>query len=640
MRQLCCALVVSLLAAGCATPVQAGEDLPAGFDPQRHMRVGDVKQGMTGYGLSVFRGTKIERFDVEVVSVLRNFNPRHDVILVRCAGANLEHTGPIAGMSGSPIYLTDATGKSRLVGAFAYGWPLVKDPLAGVQPIEYMLGLPTEPFKQETAAAPEQTRQSWSLAQAMHVPWSDKSRRHNPFAVELRAQAQAGVAAETPRLRPLLTPLMSAGVPQGVLESMRGPLQACGMMPLESGAFGAPDAPAANIEPGSALAVQLISGDMDLTAMGTTTEVLGDRVLGFGHAFLSEGETALPMASGYIHGVIPNIMNSFKLGSATQTRGTLHADQLVGVGGKLGPAPATVPMEIRVVYTDGTIDKTYRFQAARHPRFTPMLALMAATTAMSSSRELPPQNTLDMDLTMEFEGGRTVRVQNRFAGSNPMDLFQTISGPMQAAAENPFARVMLTKLSGTLKISRQMQQARVLSVNLPRNRYRPGETVEAFVRYRPFRGPESTMSVSFALPRELPDGMYNFAVMDFQQYLMEEQTARPFRFSAESTEEMFKALNDLAGVRRDALYLRILTQPDGVAMGHTAMPKLPSSRRKVMLGAGLSNTSAFVSSTAKVVPTEYVMEGAAQFNITIDRQAKVENPVKGRGEVPKNMAGE
>ncbi len=61
------------------------------------MRVSEVKEGMTGYGLSVFKGTKIERFEVKVLSVLKNFNPKYDVILIECRGANLEHTGAICG---------------------------------------------------------------------------------------------------------------------------------------------------------------------------------------------------------------------------------------------------------------------------------------------------------------------------------------------------------------------------------------------------------------------------------------------------------------------------------------------------------------------------------------------------------------
>ena len=47
-------------------------------------------------------------------------------------------------MSGSPVYLKDDAGRERMIGAFAYGWPLTKDPIAGVQPIEYMLTLPGE----------------------------------------------------------------------------------------------------------------------------------------------------------------------------------------------------------------------------------------------------------------------------------------------------------------------------------------------------------------------------------------------------------------------------------------------------------------------------------------------------------------
>ena len=93
------------------------------------MRISEVKPGMKGYGLSVFRGTKIERFDAEVISVLRNFTPKMNVILVRLSGQNLEHTGGIAGMSGSPIYLKDEEGRERLAGAFAYGWPMGKDPV-------------------------------------------------------------------------------------------------------------------------------------------------------------------------------------------------------------------------------------------------------------------------------------------------------------------------------------------------------------------------------------------------------------------------------------------------------------------------------------------------------------------------------
>ena len=62
----------------------------------------------------------------------------------------LDHVGPVEGMSGSPIFLyaaddTQHKGPAKMIGAFAYGWEWEKDPIAGVQPIEYMLKIPTAP---------------------------------------------------------------------------------------------------------------------------------------------------------------------------------------------------------------------------------------------------------------------------------------------------------------------------------------------------------------------------------------------------------------------------------------------------------------------------------------------------------------
>src|SRR5438105_15098820 len=87
---------------------------------------------------------------------------------------------------------------------------------------------------------------------------------------------------------------------------------------------------------------------------------------------------------------------------------------------------------------------------------------------------------------------------------------------------------------------------------------------------------------------------------------------------------MFAALKDLMSIRHNAMYVQLLRKADGVAIGRTAMPHLPSSRRQVLMDAGLSTTTPFVSSTLKIVPTEVVMSGSASFTITIDRKAKVD----------------
>src|SRR2546423_3967726 len=92
------------------------------------MSVDEVRPGMTGIGKTVFQGTKIEEFNVEILGVLKDsIAPKQDMILARLSGGPLEKTGVIAGMSGSPVYID-----GRLVGAVAFAFPFAKVPIAGI----------------------------------------------------------------------------------------------------------------------------------------------------------------------------------------------------------------------------------------------------------------------------------------------------------------------------------------------------------------------------------------------------------------------------------------------------------------------------------------------------------------------------
>ena len=95
--------------------------------------LGEVRPGQRGYGLSVFSGRQPERFEVEVVGLMRNVSPDNSYILARLTGKNLEKSGVIAGMSGSPVFLD-----GRLAGAVAFSWPFSQEAIAGITPIETM----------------------------------------------------------------------------------------------------------------------------------------------------------------------------------------------------------------------------------------------------------------------------------------------------------------------------------------------------------------------------------------------------------------------------------------------------------------------------------------------------------------------
>lgn len=590
---------------------------------------------MTGYGLSVFQGTKIERFDVEVISVLKDFNPKCDVVLIRCKGAFLKHTGSIAGMSGSPIYLRDGSGRDRMIGAFAYGWPMTKDPVAGVQPIEYMLRVPIEKEtpQEASAAATEgnnhraERHASWSLRDAGLLPCT-LGRRSIRALSEARANLSSGQLTgdgSAPRLEPLATPLMTSGLSPRLAAKLAPFFREAGLTTLEAGGGGAAtnDHPAAKLEPGASLAVPLLTGDVEMTAIGTVTEVIGDHMWGFGHPFNGEGRIDLPMGSGEINGVIANLQTSFKLGALTQLRGTLTTDASVCVAGEEGAIPTTIPIEVTVQPADGSGEHTYHFQASRHPKLTPMVAAAAFGQAVSGTSELPQYNTVDYNVQLSFTNGQTVTLANRAVNATGADLFGDSGIVLQVASENPFESVMVKKITGSVKVRATSESAQIIDVDLPKSHYHPGDKVTAFVTYQPFRGPEAVMPVSLDLPKDLPHGPYQIVVSDAQRYFTDEQQSRPFRFTAQNIGDVFAVLKDVAAIRENAVYVRLIRHPDGVAIGRTALPHLPSSRREILLASGRSDTTAYTSSTVRIIPTELVMSGAAEFAIQVDPPAKV-----------------
>src|SRR6266481_3643617 len=98
--------------------------------------VDQVQPGMQGYAYTIFAGDQVEKFDLEVIGVMPNFlGPKQSIILVQLKGPKVEHTGVVAGMSGSPVYI-----EGKLAGALSLKLGIfTKEPIAGVTPIADVL---------------------------------------------------------------------------------------------------------------------------------------------------------------------------------------------------------------------------------------------------------------------------------------------------------------------------------------------------------------------------------------------------------------------------------------------------------------------------------------------------------------------
>ena len=126
---------LAVLAAGVVAALGASIPLARGDARPATIPVSEIKEGMKGYGLTVFKGTQPERFDVEVIGVLHHFRPGEELVVIRTPNPRLDVTKAVRGMSGSPIYLD-----GRLAGAYAYSLAAFEiEPVAGVTPIDLML---------------------------------------------------------------------------------------------------------------------------------------------------------------------------------------------------------------------------------------------------------------------------------------------------------------------------------------------------------------------------------------------------------------------------------------------------------------------------------------------------------------------
>lgn len=120
--------------------------VPSGWARLSYFPFQDVQKGMEAVGKTVFHGTKVEEFKVEVIDVVRSKSLNDSYFVVRVDDQRVKNLGGIsAGMSGSPIYI-----KGKIAGALAYNWETQDNMVGVVTPIEAMLSI----WKEEEAIVP------------------------------------------------------------------------------------------------------------------------------------------------------------------------------------------------------------------------------------------------------------------------------------------------------------------------------------------------------------------------------------------------------------------------------------------------------------------------------------------------------
>jgi hypothetical protein len=587
-------------------PLPSGSAGAEPLDLARYMPVSEIQPGMTGIGKTTLEGTDIIEFQVRVLAVLRNAGPKRDLIVIRASGAGLEESGIIAGMSGSPVYIN-----GRLIGAVAYGFQWGKLPLAGVQPIQQMLEVTDE--RPWTPRGPR--------------PIADARPGGGPgFSVPVSALGPADAAGAPPGREafdflPIQTPVMLSGLSPRVLERFRQDLAPYGLVPMMSGGFD-PDRPVkARLEPGAPLVVCLMRGDASATGMGTITEVVGDRLYGFGHAMFGFGQADYPLMTGVAQVVVPSLMRSVRIGAPVAEVGRLAWDEQTAVFGRLSKdRAAMVPISVRITGPAKGAVRSYRYEVIRHPMLSPMLAATATGNSLVVQSDLPRDHTVSYRVTVK-PVGRPPVVRDNLAVSPGADMYleSQVRTVLMLAMDNPFCGVPVESVEVEAAIEAESRLAEIEEVRALRNAVRPGGTLPVEIKVRPWRAEPKWMRVDVPVPADYPDGTLRATLCGADEALRGERRDAPARFRPEDIDSLLAILG--RSERRDQLFIRLDAPGDGLAIGRDELPNLPATMRAVLAESARRQVSGVSQPRVTRQPVPYVLQGSGDVTITVDRHA-------------------
>jgi hypothetical protein len=559
----------------------AAAGLPA---QSRNFPVSDLKPGMVAVGRTVFEGDRLEEFQAHILGVLRNvIGPRRDLILARLEGGPLAKTGVIAGMSGSPVYID-----GRLVGAVSYSLGSFQtEPIAGITPIDEMIEAATLPSPRRQVArvnlpmplTPEALRDSLKQAFAWMRPFAD-----SPADVQAFGDASVNAGLGT-LLRPIATPLTMAGFDAEVAAPLMSAFRDQGFVPMLAGAGQASARDVASksnepLRPGDAIGVTLMSGDLELGATGTVTQVDGNRVYAFGHPFYGLGPTQFPMTRAYVYTVLPSLQNSMKIASTGEVIGTIQQDRAVTIAGTLGAMPQLIPVHLTLKSDRGT-RKTFQMAMVNDQLLTPLLAYTSILNVLQSYERQNGAASFTVKGAATLKKYGELSFEDLFTGDQGSAAASAyVVAPLNFLLRNAFEDVEFEGLNLEIDASEQPKSATIERAWIDGARPKAGATVDLKVLLRTYRGEEVTKSVPVQIP---PNARGSVSIMVTDGTRLSQWEARELQMQpaqARGLPQMIRVLNNAR--KNNRIYVRLVTRDGGALVKGESLAALPPSVLSVM----------------------------------------------------------
>ena len=580
------------------------------------MPLSQVQKGMKGYGLTAFEGTKLERFDVEILGVLNNIGPGQNLILARVDHPVVQRAGVIAGMSGSPIYID-----GKVVGALAYAWQFAKEPVAGITPIEEMLKIARGDGGGQARYASAAPRFSGSdLLTALANNKLDTI--FDKLAGGMTPQAASAISGAHPIALPMS---LSSFAPETVAR-FSPYLDKMGFVAVPSGATSSsttatkPATPGKRaFEPGDAIGAVLLNGDFNVAATGTVTYVDGDRIFAFGHPFLDMGEIRFPMAQSEVVTVMPSLASSFKFANTGNVVGVLEQDRAAGIMGVVGQTADMIPVEL-TLDGSGVTQKKYKVNLVRHANLSPLILAMAADSIIANAQRAAGERTVMLESEIKLKGFAPIHLREGWAGAQARQsipqYLAVIAGYLMS---NEFRDTELESVKVNLRHDDQLRTAKLMEASLvtPDNgRIAPGDTVKVRTVLKPYRGESFVETFDVRIPDDQPAGsayllVGSGSVMNAVDFTLVPPDPR-------TLEQVLAVLQRLRPATD--LTVGLYSNGEGAVTSGVYLPNLPPSMRAVV-GADTSNGAQaavkYFASDKQARSLGYVIDGALKIDLDV-----------------------
>jgi hypothetical protein len=509
----------------------------------------------------------VERFDLDVISVIYDMSPGHDAILVKGVDERLVKTGPVQGCSGSPVFI-----EGRLAGALAFGWSLSKEALYGVTPIREMLGIGEKKIMSPETAPPEVAAaySGWDYSKPI-----DLSKQQSP--PKWQSQSTQGKA--------LAIPLMVSGFTERGVEALQSTFEPLGLMPVQTVSGSGDDQTLvrpSSFERGGTLMVPLVSGDVRMSVLGTVTEVKGDKIYGFGHSFLGIGDVNFPLATGQVHTVVSVLSSSFKLGSPLDIVGALTSDEVTGVAGYVGRTAPTIPMSFRIDHFDGSAPRRFNCRLAYSKLLMAQLIQGVIAGAMGSIETLPEEHTIQYTADLVLGSGRHLAFSNVSSAMDIQEMLSEVLGASSMLLTNPYKEIPMASIDVSIAIEPKNTTARLIDAVLSDDEVKPGEVIHLDLVAETYLGPKTHYAFQVKVPDNAQPGAYNLVVCGGDSYVQYLRRVSPYKLVAMDADTLVEALDLLLKIRRDRLYCILELPPSGLAVETTELPDLPASKALIL----------------------------------------------------------